>query len=168
MDIIETKLAVILDGLKKKEQALEEIISITENQFTVIQSGLPLGEVRAFILEMNYKKNEFIQTVKSCDDMFERILKEVGPELDARQDMYKPQVAKLQTRISRVMDLDVKIRIKEEENNKILDALRQNEKKPVYTVKPADKAADMKPMALPADLKRVAQAYADAAKNFKG
>ena len=160
MSEIEAKLGILLDGLKKKEQALAEIVSITENQRTVIESGIPLAEVRAFIQEMNQSKQEFIQVVKDCDTMFENMLKEVGPQLDARQDMYTSEVHELQKWIRRVMDLDVKIRVSEEENNRLIIALSP--------APPPSQGLKPKPSGLPMDSSRVIKAYEQGAKGFKG
>jgi hypothetical protein len=118
LDPLETKLSVLSDGMGKKERALAEIVNITENQGTVLASGLSVDEIRNFIVAMNREKQIHIQTIHACDDMFEDILKEIGPELDAHPHMYGLQVQDLQQRIRRVMDLDVKIRVQEDENNK--------------------------------------------------
>jgi len=120
MDNMEVKLNILLDGLKKKEQALIEIVNITENERTVIGSELPLEDMRAFIAEMSQSKQAFIQQVKGCDLLFEAVLKEIGPTLDERQDMYTTQVLELQKYIRRVMDLDVKVRVSEEQNSQLL------------------------------------------------
>lgn len=124
--MIEEKLEILLDGLKKKQNSLKEIVNITNNQQVVIKSHLTHAEIMAFILEMNREKQQFIKIVKDCDNMFELLLKEVGPTLDEQVNMYKPQVAELQKYIKQVMDLDVKIRVLEEENNKLIDEIRPN------------------------------------------
>jgi len=156
---METQLAILLDGLKKKEQALIEIVNITDNQRTVIESGLPVEEVRGFLMEMNKEKQQFIDTVKGCDNMFEAMLKDIGPELDASQHMYKPQVAQLQKYIRRVMDLDVKVRVLEEKNNTILNEIAP----PI----PAQQGLKPKPKLLPTDNARVIKAY-EQEKRFRG
>jgi hypothetical protein len=156
---METQLAILLDGLKKKEAALTEIVNITENQRTVIESGLPLPEVREFLTEMNKEKQIFIEQVKGCDSMFEAMLKEIGPELDARQDMYKPQVAQLQIHIRRVMDLDVKVRVQEEKNHTAMNELAPPP--------PAIPGIKPKPKLLPTDNARVIKAY-EQEKRFRG
>jgi hypothetical protein len=156
---METQLAILLEGLINKEQALTEIVNITDNQRTVIESGLPITEVRGFLMEMNKEKQQFIDRVKGCDNMFEAMLKEIGPELDARQHLYKPQVAELQKYIRRVMDLDVKVRVQEENNNNLLNEL--NPPVPVQSgIKP-------KPKLLPTDNARVIKAYENE-KRFRG
>ncbi len=122
MDWLLTRLNILADGLEKKEQALREIVNITENQNTVLLSELTDVEANAFIVQMNKEKQQFIKQVIQCDNVFESILKEAGPALDAAQDSYKPQVEELQKRIRRVMDLDVKIRVYEEKNNALMKA----------------------------------------------
>jgi hypothetical protein len=151
----------MLDGLKKKSQALTEVLSISENQRTVIESELPLEGVREMILSMNDEKQAAIQTVKDCDDMFEKMLKDIGQELEAQQDKYKPQVKVLQEHIRRVMDLDVKIRVAEEENNRLIDERRATEL--------SVQSAGIKPkVTMPTDSAKVLRAYEQGSKNYKG
>jgi hypothetical protein len=155
---MDVQINILLEGLKKKEAALGEIVSITENQRTVIESGLELPEVRNFLMEMNKEKQPLIDTVKNCDNLFESVLKEVGPELDANQHLYKNQVMQMQKLIRAIMDLDVKVRLMEEENNKLLMALM-----PVFT----QAGLAPKPKLLPPDNARVIKAY-EQEKRFRG
>ena len=161
MDKMTTELNIMIDGLKRKSDALMEILSITENQRTVIESELPIDEVRNIIFQMNEGKQEAIKIVRSCDDMFEAMLKDMGAELEARQDDFKPQVAKMQEGIRRVMDYDVKIRVGEEENNRLLDEKRGE----IPTV-----SGGIKPKTTPVPLSpvKVAKAYEEGQKNYKG
>lgn len=161
-DTMQTHLKIMLDGLKKKAAALTEVLSISENQRTVIESELPLDGVREMIFSMNDEKQSAIQIVKDCDNMFEKMLKDIGPELEAQQDMYKPQVKVLQEHIRNVMSLDVKIRVAEEENNRLLDARRAAEL-------PQAPPAGLKPkVAIPADATKVVNAYKQGKTNYKG
>jgi len=177
MDKMITELNIMIDGLKKKAAALAEILNITENQQTVIHSDLPFDEIRTIIFQMNEGKQDAIKIVRSCDDMFEAMLKDIGQDLEARQDMYKPQVKKMQEGIRKVMDLDVKIRVGEEENNRLLDEKRgvlQNIPMPMQaegTVNlPEAPSQGMKPKAapLPVNHARITKAYEEGSKNFKG
>ena len=160
MDNMLTQLNIMIDGLKRKENALQEVLSITDNQQTVIKSELPLDEVRNLVFSMNEEKQSAIKVVISCDDMFEKMLKEMGHELDAKQDQYKPQVKIMQDYIRKVMDLDVKIRLGEEENNRLMDERRTAEM-PAHGLKPKQSTI------LP-DSKKVIQAYEQGSKNYKG
>ncbi|MCL1842531.1 MAG: hypothetical protein FWF79_01835 [Defluviitaleaceae bacterium] len=155
-----THLNIMLDGLKKKQHALGEILSISENQKTVIKSELPLDNVREMIFSMNDEKQAAIKIVKDCDNMFESILKDIGTELEATQEMYKPQVKVLQEHIRTVMGLDVKIRVAEEENNKLLDERRAIELPASTGIKPK--------VNMPTDSTKVINAYKQGKTNYKG
>ena len=122
-----SELDIMLAGLKRKEKALAEILAITENQQTVIKSSLPLDETRKMVFEMNQGKQDAISVVKECDNMFEAMLKRIGKELEKTQGLYAEQVGLMQAHIRRIMDMDVKIRATEDENNKLLDARRESE-----------------------------------------
>ena len=159
-----TELNIMLDGLKRKEKALEEIYSITENQQTVIKSGVPFSEARQLVFEMNKGKQEAIQVVKDCDNMFEAMLKRIGKELDETQHLYAAQVRVMQTHIRRIMDTDVKIRTTEEENNKLLDKRRDEE-----FIDNSIKNNSLKPKVhMPTNSAQVIEAYKQGHKNFKG
>jgi len=160
MSDMQTHLKIMLDGLKRKSAALTEILSISENQQTVIASELPLSGVREMILAMNEEKQAFIQIVKDCDDMFEKMLKDIGPELESTQDNYKSQVKVLQENIREVMSLDVKIRVQEEENNQLLDKRRAAEIPQTPGVKPK--------VSMPTDATKVLNAYKQGKDGFKG
>jgi hypothetical protein len=162
MDWLLTQLNILADGLDKKEQALSEIVNITENQGTVLQSGLPEEETRAFLTQMNREKQQFIKTVIACDYMFEAVLKEAGPALDAAPESYKPQVAELQKRIRRVMDLDVKIRVYEEKNNALQNGKPAMTAPQITSQRPTPTGA----APIPPDTNRVIGAYVKNTRNY--
>jgi len=157
----------MLEGLKKKASALAEVLSITENQQTVIKSELPLEGVRQLVFNMNEEKQAAIKTVIECDNMFENMLKDIGQELEATQHLYKPQVKIMQEHIKQVMSLDVKVRVTEEENNRLLDERREKEE--VITPESIAPAPPPKPKSkIPTNSAQVLKAYKDGAKEYKG
>ena len=126
MDSIEVELKVLIECLKKKEKALSQILAITENQGFVLTSDLTHNEIYSFFMKMNDEKNEFIKLVIQYDEVFENVLQKIGPTLDADPTKYGEQVHTLQELIRAVMDLDVQIRLEEDNNSKILtDALEK-------------------------------------------
>lgn len=120
MDSIEVELKVLIECLKKKEKSLSQIASITENQGDLLTSGLTHEEIYSFFMQMNIEKNDFIQLVMQCDEVFENVLQKIGPTLDADPSKYGDQVRTLQDYIRIVMDLDVQIRLGEDNNSNIL------------------------------------------------
>ena len=120
MEFIDVELKVLIECLKKKEKALCQIVNITENQGFVLESEASHDEKYAFFMQMNKEKQDAINIVLQCDDVFENVLQKIGPVLDANPSMYGTQVKTLQDMIRIVMDLDVRIRVGEDKNNKIL------------------------------------------------
>ena len=170
MEPLEAQLSILIEGMIKKEKALIEILSITDNQNTVIESELPKDERMAFIVNMNREKQDYIQTVIDCDNLFERLLKEIGPDLDSSPDLYKPQVAELQVLIRKVMDLDVSIRVREDKNNDFLlkTAKGQGINAAESTVR--KKISDLPSQRISAihDENRIIDAYKKNAKDYTG
>ena len=126
MDSIEVELKVLIECLKKKERALSQIAAITENQGFVLSSELTHDEIYSFFMQMNVEKNEFIQLVMQCDEVFANVLQKVGPTLDEDPSKYGEQVRTLQDFIRMVMDLDVQIRLGEDNNSQILTEALSN------------------------------------------
>ena len=120
MDSIDVELKVLIECLKKKEKALAQIAAITENQGFVLNSELPHDEIYSFFMQMNTEKNDFIQLVMQCDEVFENVLQKIGPTLDSDTTKYGEQVRALQDLIRIIMDLDVQIRVGEENNYQVL------------------------------------------------
>ena len=120
MDSIDIELRVLIECLKKKEKALSQISAITENQGFVLTSELTHDEIYSYFMQMNEGKQEFIQVVMQCDEVFENVLNKIGPTLDADTSKYGEQVQALQDLIRVVMDLDVQIRVLEDNNYQIL------------------------------------------------
>jgi len=157
-----THLNIMTDGLKRKAAALESIAAICENQRTVIESELPLEKVREMVFGMNDEKQAAIQIVRDCDEMFEKMLADIGAELEVQQHLYKPQVKIMQDKIREVMSLDVKIRVAEDENNKLMDERRSTELPPSHN-------AGIKPkVTMPTNAAKVVDAYKEGKKNYKG
>ena len=119
-DSIVIELKVLVECLKKKELALSKIASITENQGDLLASGLTHEEIYSIFMQMNDEKQESIQRVMECDQVFENVFRKVGPVLDANPTEYGDQVLELQELIRVVMDLDVQIRVGEEGNSRLL------------------------------------------------
>ena len=161
-----TELGIMLDGLKRKEKALEEILAITENQQIVIKSAVGFDEVRKIVFEMNQGKQDAITVVKECDNMFELMLKRIGKELEETQHLYADRVKIMQAHIRRIMDMDVRIRATEEDNNKLLDKRREEE------APASDQTASsgkIKPKVnMPTNSAKVIEAYKQGHRNFKG
>jgi len=120
MDSIKIELKLLTECLKKKEHALRQIASITENQGDLLASSLEKGEVYSFFMQMNVEKQSFIELVLQYDQVFENVLAKIGPELDANPSKHVEQVRILQDLIRVVMDLDVQIRVSEDSNSQIL------------------------------------------------
>ena len=135
MESIDVELRVLIECLKKKEKSLSQIASITENQGLVLSSELPHEEIYSFFMQMNVGKQEFIQVVLDCDEVFENVLQKIGPKLDEDPSKYTEEVRTLQDLIRVVMDLDVQIRVMEDKNSTYLteelDKITENKPEPI-------------------------------------
>ena len=127
MDDFEIKLKILSDGLDKKADSLNQILNITENQRTILE-GEHTAEAMTFFKEMNSEKQNLIDLVLCCDEVFETIFKEINSCFDEKAPAYKPLISVLQEKIELVTDLDVKIRLQESNNRELTVKIQQTPK----------------------------------------
>jgi len=120
METIIVELQVLIECLKKKETALQQIVNITENQGFILTSDMSHEERYPIFMQMNDERQTLIDLVVQCDQVFESVLQKVGPALDADTTQYGDEVQAMQDTIRRIMDLDVKIRLEEQKNHQVL------------------------------------------------
>jgi len=120
METIAVELKVLIECLKKKETALQQIVNITENQGFILTSDMPHEERYPIFMQMNDERQALIDLVLQCDQVFESVLQKVGPALDADTSKYSEEVQAMQDTIRRIIDLDVRIRLEEQNNHQVL------------------------------------------------
>jgi hypothetical protein len=111
----ETKLALLQEILDKKQAALTIVLNISENQETLYLSP-PSEERREFLMEMGKEKQNQIDEVMACDEVFQSIFDGMADEFAIKGRDHKEKVEKLQISINEVLELDVKIRAQEEKS----------------------------------------------------
>ena len=111
----ETKLALLQEILNKKRDALSAILNISENQENLYNQP-PGAERREFLMGMGKLKQEQIDEVIACDEVFQKIFDGFSAEFEEKSANYKEQVQKMQDSIKEVLELDVKIRAQEEKS----------------------------------------------------
>jgi hypothetical protein len=117
MDNFTVTLKILTDILEKKRAALEGVLSITQNQETILQS--PSSPERSeFFVQCNVEKQSLIDRVKEYDEMFQGFFDQIKAELQekAGHEENKPEIIKLQALISQVVEQDVQIRAQERKN----------------------------------------------------
>lgn len=116
MTDIETKLAILKDILIKKKFALLQILSMTENQESLLIYDKDNEEVQNMFSEINVEKKGLIDEVISCDNMFQSMFKEISEPLSNESKDYRNYVIELQQLIKEVMEIDNNIREIEQRN----------------------------------------------------
>jgi hypothetical protein len=118
MDEFLTKVKVLADILEKKRGCLEQILSISQNQEVILQSP-PSDEHTEFFDSSNAAKQELIDKVLECDEVFERFFDGIKGRLDEKKDSCKELIIKMQSLISIILELDVAIRAQELKNSSL-------------------------------------------------
>ena len=135
MDSFSVQLRVLSEMLDKKKAALAQIISITENQENILLSPYAESDGGAlFFNGLNDEKHKLIGLVTEADDLFQNLFDSIKEEFEARAPEFKDAIDALKQSIREVVDLDSKIRVREEKNRMLIERAKPRRKPPVSGV----------------------------------
>lgn len=112
---IETKLNILNDALDKKAVILEQIYNITENEEMFFKT-LKGNELNEYISQAIKEKQNLIDKLNNIDSAFISVFESFKGSLNLNRQKYRESIISIQEKIKDIIDIDVKIRIKEERN----------------------------------------------------
>ena len=115
MEDVSVRVKLLNDVLDKKIELLTTIYTITENQ-GVILSMEDFENRSSFLNEAVFEKQKLIDEVMMADDVFESMYQGLKDEIVSNKEALREFIAHMQERIRKIMDLDIKIRVREEKN----------------------------------------------------
>jgi hypothetical protein len=114
---LEIQLKLLINILDKKYTTLQEILSITENQGTVLKSVPSDREMFQFMFD---EKQTRIDSISAGDDLFNRMFGSVMEAIKKEKNSYKSYIAQMQTLVKAIMHIEIRIRLEERNNKKYL------------------------------------------------
>lgn len=113
------KINLLCDILDVKEELLEKILIITENQETLLKQKEKTREVADMFRKMMDEKHLLIDKIISNDNMFDNVFSSIKDIFEEKSKVNEELIKNLQEKIRKVTDIDVKIRVQEHELNRI-------------------------------------------------
>lgn len=104
---------ILIESLKKKEEALEEILKYTQSQETILMEKNFDEEVFDALID---KKQKCIEVINKLDEGFELTFERVKKELEENKEMFKNEILNLQQLIRQITDLSTQIQVLEKRN----------------------------------------------------
>jgi len=119
MGLDETKiqLKILLELLDKKKKILEQIYTITENQYVIVNTDE--NDMDLFD-GMVKEKHSLIEKVNEIDKHFLNIYNKISSIIKQNPTIYKDIIKDLQDEIRDISKIDTKIKIQEEKNRQEL------------------------------------------------
>ncbi|HOA79554.1 MAG TPA: hypothetical protein PKK61_00620 [Defluviitaleaceae bacterium] len=119
MGLDETKiqLKILLELLDKKKKILEQIYTITENQYVIVNTD---ENDMDFFDGMVKEKHSLIEKVNEIDKHFLNIYNKISSIIKQNPTIYKDIIKDLQDEIRDISKIDTKIKIQEEKNRQEL------------------------------------------------
>ena len=122
MDNFHVRLKILSEMLNKKKALLTQILVITENQENILLSPYAATDEGAVLFTgLNDEKQKLIELVLESDRLFQNLFDELKDEFDARAKEFGEEIDLLKVRIKEIVDLDSKIRIREEKNKMLIE-----------------------------------------------
>ncbi|MDD6070253.1 MAG: hypothetical protein PUC12_05470 [Clostridiales bacterium] len=119
-------LAVLVDALEKKKDALQNILQITQEQAELAKAETYQEE--AMEKTLNAKEVE-LSRVNTLDEGFQSVFDRIRSEVKRNQELYKDEIARLQELIRQCTELGNEIMVLEERNRNQFSALFAKSKK---------------------------------------
>ncbi len=113
----DTYIAIMLQSLKKKEQVLDEIIRLDDQQKDTLTDLECPFDVFDETVEA---KSACIDQLNQLDSGFEKLYAQVAEELDQNREDYAKEIRDMQQCIRRVTDKSVKIQAQEARNKQLM------------------------------------------------
>lgn len=113
----DTYIAIMLQSLKKKEQVLDEIIRLDDQQKDTLTDPECPFDVFDETVET---KSACIDQLNQLDSGFEKLYAQVAEELDQNREDYAKEIRDMQQCIRRVTDKSVKIQAQEARNKQLM------------------------------------------------
>ena len=104
---------ILIESLKKKKMALEQIYKFTKSQEDVLSKENFEEEAFEALIE---KKQEYIDIINKLDEGFEITFERVKEELQKQREMFRNEIAELQQLIRQVTDVSTQIQVLEQRN----------------------------------------------------
>lgn len=104
---------ILIESLKKKKEALEEILKYTKEQETILAKD---NFEEEWFEQLIDKKQQYIEVINKLDEGFELTFERVKEELGEHKDMFKNEILTLQSLIREVTELSAGIQTLEKRN----------------------------------------------------
>ena len=127
-----TYIRMMLDILGKKENHLASLLELTTAQEQLLKGEEFIEEE---FTELIAKKRGHLLKIEEADNGFQAIYNRVAEEMKNNKDEYKDQIIEMQSLITRVTDLGVKLSALEEKNKTALEANLQGKRQNIRQFK---------------------------------
>lgn len=104
---------ILIESLKKKKEALKEILGYTKEQEELLNQENFEEEVFENFID---KKQKYIEVINKLDEGFELTFERVKEELGEHKEMFKNEILTLQGLIREVTEVSTQIQVLENRN----------------------------------------------------
>ncbi len=123
---------VLEDTIQKKEQYLDELISLTKGQeHVLLMEKFSMDEFETFM----DKKEPYIKNISEFDAGFEAVFAKMKPEMENYKKEFEPRIRGLQIKIKSVLEKGAALCTLEEQNKTRLEYCLKDKKQEIKNFK---------------------------------
>lgn len=123
---------VLEDTIQKKEQYLDELMSLTKGQERILlMEKFSMDEFEAFM----DKKEPYIKKISEFDAGFEAVFAKMKPEMETYKKEFEPRIRGLQMKIKSVLEKGAALCTLEEQNKTRLEYCLKDKKQEIKNFK---------------------------------
>ena len=135
---MENSLRILSDSLDKKMEVLRRIQNYNREQEKAFTEGQ--ADLNAFDRAIE-EKDALIEELMKLDDGFETLFERISGELKENKQVYAPQIAILQRKISEITEFSMSIQAQEARNKKLVEEFFSKERSRLGNERKGSKAA---------------------------
>lgn len=126
------------DSLQSKEQVLQNLLRLTEEQRLVLEQEQVDADAFDNLLE---EKEVYIKKLEELDQGFEKLFQRIGTAIKAEKERYKAQILRMQELIRKITECSMKIQMAEKQNRELFDAFMSGKRREIRDFKVSNKTA---------------------------
>lgn len=108
---------IMIDSLKKKNEIMDRLLELNEQQASVIRASGGLDEFDAVV----DRKSELIDIINKLDTGFQAVYDRVKPDLTGQPELHKEEIRTIQQQIKELTDKAVKMEASEQRNKQAVE-----------------------------------------------
>ena len=129
MEDFSAKISILTKLAGEKGEMLKTVLTLTENQETILQITEDTQETKDFFYQLSDEKQKYIDMILEKDQLFDKVFTSIDHIFEEEAQNHKELIRALQDNVRVASEFDIKIRAVEQNNKTLVVQKYINKKK---------------------------------------